>query len=118
MPENRAKINVIVEQEELQLVVCRIEGSITGHTLSEIEGPEKVFGAETFTKKLLLNLTKCEHLDSTGVAWLLQLHRFCNNSKGRLVIHSVTPAILRTLTMLNMQTVLHIVDDEQAARSD
>ena len=117
MSEGDDNFSVSVKSDDPQLVVLRVKGTISRETLAHVKNPEDALGIQTLNKKLLLDLAEYVDMDSTGVSWLVQLHRSCDAAKGRLVIHSVPPMQLRILKMLNLHTVLHIVDDEQAARN-
>ena len=107
---------LVAESDEPQVVVAKVNGNITREALSVFSNPEDTLGEHAFTKKLLLNLAECGQIDSTGVGWMLQLHRRCVNGQGQLVMHSLQPTLVRIFNMLNLHTVLHIVDDERSAR--
>ena len=75
-----------------------------------------LFGEGVYTRKVMLNLSQSQYLDSTGVEWLLHCHRRFNENGGMLVIHSVAPVMQQILKMMRMETVLHLAADEQAAQ--
>lgn len=74
-----------------------------------------ICGDGIFGRTVLLNFSRSNYLDSTGVEWLLHSHKRFNKEGGMLVIHSVTPVMLQILKMMRMETVLNIAVDEPAA---
>lgn len=78
---------------------------------------EELCGEGIYARKVLLNISKCQYMDSTGVEWLLSCHkRFCDEG-GLLVVHSPSPVLLQILKMMKMNLVLNLADNETAARA-
>lgn len=70
---------------------------------------------EGYRRNVLLSLEETEFVDSSGLSWLLECHqKFCN-AGGRLILHSVPPAVMDTLKMMRLELVLHLADDESDA---
>jgi anti-anti-sigma regulatory factor len=55
-------------------------------------------------------------MDSSGISWLLNIHKHCRESGGILVLHSIPPSIMAILKLLHMDRYLNLVEDEQAAQ--
>ncbi len=80
-----------------------------------LEPISKLLGEEGYRRRVILSLAETEYVDSSGLSWLLVCHkRFCQ-AGGRLVIHSVPPAVSETLCMMRLDHVLYLADDEAAA---
>jgi anti-anti-sigma factor len=73
-------------------------------------------GRDVYCGKLLLNLSKSNYLDSSGVAWLLAANKRFHESGGVLVLHSATPMTTQFFKMMRMDLVLALAVDETAAR--
>jgi len=73
----------------------------------------------------LLHLVGVEHkvqpmaetrfIDSSGLSWLVVCHKRFVQAGGRLVLHSVSPAIMELFKMMRLELVLEIADNEDAA---
>ena len=111
------QILVTRECDDPQLPIFKVGGSVTHRTLADYRSPDDVLGFGASAANLLLNLSECVYADSTGISWLIQLHRRCEAMQGKLVIYGLTPLVENMLVLLSMQLVLHIAEDEQAARS-
>jgi anti-anti-sigma factor len=66
---------------------------------------------------VLLDLSKVGYINSTGINWLILAHRRVEQGGGRLVLHSAQPFVRGVLDLMRLGTVLHLADDEPAARS-
>jgi anti-anti-sigma factor len=75
------------------------------------------YGQDIYTKKVLLNLSKTQHVDSTGIEWLLTCHKRFDKQGGKVVLHSLTPTTQRLFHMMRMHLVLNIAATEEVAKS-
>ena len=100
--------------------ICRIqtEGEIRFSEQSrDPDQVEVLLGPDCYRRKILLDLQNTPYIDSSGVSWLVNFHKHCQESCGILVLHSVPPSIMAILKLLHMDRYLHIVEDEPAARA-
>src|SRR5437870_5162454 len=67
-------LSVIADEGDLTRVRC--EGEIANYHHND-EPLEKLLGPEGLKRKVLLNLEKVRFLDSSGIGWLLILHKRC-----------------------------------------
>ena len=111
------RIQVEDDQFDTRLVVCSVHGRILRNALDEDESPEdQLLGPAAFAKTILLDLSATDELDSVGVSWLIRFHKRCEKAHGRLIIHSMPPAICRSFELLNMGAIFLLAGDEQTAR--
>ena len=79
------------------------------------ESLEPLLGPERYGRRMLLSLAETRFIDSAGLSWLVLCHkRFCQGG-GKMVLHSVTPAILELLHMMRLDLALYVAEDEAAA---
>jgi anti-anti-sigma factor len=50
----------------------------------------------------LIDLRYCTFIDSTGIAVILRAHRQREEEGGRVVVHSISPAVLRVFTVTGL----------------
>ena len=74
-------------------------------------------GANGYARKVLLNLEDVSFIDSSGIGWLLSSHKRFQKAGGMLVLHTVPEAIVLTLKVLRLDTVLSIADTEAAGEA-
>jgi anti-anti-sigma factor len=75
------------------------------------------YGDDVYSKKVMIDMSKTLHVDSTGIEWLLTCHRRFSKAGGRLVLHSLTPSTQRLFHMMRMNLVLSIAANENSAKS-
>jgi anti-anti-sigma factor len=94
----------------------QVSGAITQAQLSPSQEPLSVaLGPNAYNHKILLDLTNSDHIDSSGVNWLLTMHRRARENGGRLVIHSVPPLVDNVLKVLRMNLVFEIAPSREEA---
>src|SRR5690606_38742591 len=95
-----------------------LAGPITQAQLSPTQEPlVGVLGPNAYSHQILLDLKNSDHIDSSGVNWLLTLHRRARENGGRLVIHSVPPLVDNVLKVLRMNLVFEIAPSRAEAFS-
>lgn len=66
-------------------------------------------------KAVVVGLEKCEFVDSTGIAALLQVHRQLENEGGRLVIYGCADQVLRIFTVAGLTEAGIVFDSRSEA---
>jgi anti-anti-sigma factor len=65
-------------------------------------------------KNILLDLSRCNYCDSSGLSSILVANRLCKNADGVFVLASLQPAVERLISVSQLDSVLNIapsVDD-------
>ena len=78
---------------------------------------ESLLGATWTTNRVLLNLSKTAYLDSSAVAWMIGTNRAFRDGGGKLIVHSLQPAVKQLLDVLKIGQAVSLVDGEEAART-
>jgi anti-anti-sigma factor len=93
-------------------------GQITQSAFDNSDEPLALkFGEGIYAARLLLGLEGTNYLDSRGVGWLLKCHRRFRQAGGVMVIHSIPPVIQEVLSVLHLDELFYLSEDEQAART-
>ncbi|WP_166832084.1 STAS domain-containing protein [Thalassoroseus pseudoceratinae] len=74
-----------------------------------------VCGDGVFKKKVLLDLAEIDHIDSTGVEWLLKCHSECEKNHGTLILHDLSPVASDLMQIMRMDLVLKLVGNSRQA---
>src|SRR5262245_2037329 len=110
------QLTVISDDKEFVRLQCA--GQVTQTEVQNRRDPvESLLGWDGYGRKVLLNMDKTTDIDSSGVSWLLVLHKHFAQAGGNLVLHTVPPAVNQVLQLLRMNLVLRIAPDEKAARA-
>jgi anti-anti-sigma factor len=73
-------------------------------------------GEEVYHRRALLDLGRCESLDSCGIGWLVTCHKRFKTAGGRLVLHSVPQPILQVLQVHRLDPIFFLAGNEDGAR--
>lgn len=110
------KLTQIGEDGDVLHLAC--EGRVSQSDFEPGRDPmEAMLGVRGFGRKVLLNLERTNYIDSSGIGWLVICHRHFTGAKGKLVLHSVPPRVLQVLELIGLPKVVHIAQDEAAARA-
>jgi len=109
----------LVSIEKQGIIHVASEGNLTSADL-DLSGanPLQTLLGETWsTNRVLLNLSKTAYLDSCAVGWMIGTNRSFRDGGGKLVIHSLQPAVKQLLAVLKVGKAVPLVEGEDAARA-
>lgn|SRR5690554_1419217 len=69
---------------------------------------ELILLAGNSEKNILLDLSKCNYCDSSGLSAILVANRLCKNSDGVFILTGLQPPVERLITVSQLDTVLSI----------
>jgi anti-anti-sigma factor len=108
------KLNLLGRTDQVVDLAC--EGALTplptqlrSEPLTESLGPAPPGLA------VLLDLSRTDYINSTGISWLIQAHKQLKKAGGRLVLHSLAPQVREALDTVNLSSILRVVPDRAAA---
>ena len=95
----------------------QVEGRITQDSIAENSNAfVEILGDNAFENNVVLGFENVEHVDSSGVGWLLSNNRQFGDGGGKLVLHSLTPAVKNVFGMLKLGQVLNLASSEDEAK--
>lgn len=59
-------------------------------------------------KNFILDCSKCEFIDSTGLGVLVALYKKCNELNGSLRLHSVNSEVMRVFNLTRLDTIFKL----------
>lgn len=83
--------------------------------MAELEPMGALLGGEGYSRKVLLDLSNADFVDSSGLSWLLVCHKRFREAGGRVVLHSVPLVVMQILQVLCLDRAFDLADDESAA---
>jgi anti-anti-sigma factor len=99
--------HVSVEEPSPGRVVVGVAGEIDVATAPELERALADAGAE---KRVVLDLTECQFIDSSGLRTLLGARSAAESSGGSLALVVADPGLLRVFEVVGLGDVLEIHD--------
>jgi anti-anti-sigma factor len=112
-----AALTYELSESEDSLPELRLSGHITGDALAEAHcDPIGLLGGNAYSKRVLVDLSGTDFLDSSGIGWLVQQNKLFQSTGGMLVFHSIPPMVSRVIQLMSLHRVLRIATDAAAAR--
>ena len=74
-----------------------------------------LLGEDWASQRVGLGFSAASYIDSAAIGWLLSLNKKFNADGGKLVLHSMSPSVLRVLTMMRLESVFNLADDKPQA---
>ena len=109
------KLTIESTNGDHQMVSIKGEGEIRFAEERENEPIGELVGANVYSQIVLLNLLQTDYIDSSGVGWLLDCQRLFREAGGRLILHSIPPAVENVFRVLNMNQVFEFAANEKDA---
>ena len=93
------------------------EGRITQDSIAKnSDAFVEILGDKAYENNVVLGFENVEHVDSSGVGWLLSNNRQFGERGGKLVLHSLPPSVKNVFGMLKLGEVLSLAGSEDEAK--
>lgn len=86
-----------------------------GATTVELEPLGALLGEGGYGRKVLMDFSEADFVDSSGLSWLLVCHKRFRLAGGQVVLHSVPVVVMQVLQVLSLDRAFDMADDESAA---
>ncbi|MCD4792442.1 MAG: STAS domain-containing protein [Bacteroidales bacterium] len=96
----------------IQVLVKKLDTSIAPSFKSEL-----VMIAGNGEKNMIIDLSKTEYCDSSGLSSILVANRLCKNAKGQFILTGLQNAVERLISISQLDSVLSIEDTLEKAES-
>lgn len=80
-----------------------------------VEALEAALGPAGYRQTVVVDLARTLFIDSSGLAFLIQCHKRFTQAGGKLVMHSVTPAVRTLFETMGLHQLFVLADNEGAA---
>ena len=78
---------------------------------------DSLLGNEWESRLVLLNMEQVSYIDSSAISWLITAQRSFRGGGGKLVLHSLAPAVRNILNMLKIERVVPLAANAAAGRA-
>jgi anti-anti-sigma factor len=97
-------------------VRIKLDGNLTHRELPSEGDPLAVLlGPSVYKRRVLLDLSTAQYLDSSGIGWLLSSHKQFRLNGGKFILHSLQPMVMNVVKLLKLDSLLNLALDQRAA---
>jgi anti-sigma B factor antagonist len=111
-PQAQTKVKV---ERNGSLAVLRLEGDLTSTSKEAVLGAYEKLPSDT--KEILLDFSKVQYLNSSGIAVVIQLLMKANKSARKVQTFGLTPHFQKVFTMLGLTKYTALHANESAAKA-
>ncbi|TVS20101.1 MAG: anti-sigma factor antagonist [Planctomycetaceae bacterium] len=105
-----------LQSDDGELACVAISGQLRESDVCQTGDPlAEILGTEAYGRRVLLDLSDLEMIDSSGFCWLVRRQKRMHQNGGQLILHSASPWLSQILTRLKLGLVLHITQDRESA---
>ena len=97
------------------IIVLRFSGDITSASKAAVLGTYQGLPAES--KRILLDLSKVDYINSSGIALVIQMLMEANKSGQKIAAFGLTPHFQKVFTMVGITKYAALFPDEGAAKA-
>ena|SRR5581483_662995 len=94
--------------------VMRLNGRFVTGSEDELRLAERHL-RDTKIDRAIIDLSGVPYIDSTGLAFVVELHNSLESRGGQLVLASANPRVRQVLALTRIGEVIPVYDDESAA---
>lgn len=102
-------------RSENQIGILTPQGSITAQTVAEVKKHLEIYIENIELRGLILDCSEVEYIDSAGLGLVASVYKTMQKLNKKLALAHVNTRIMETLTLTNLNTILVIFDNVEAA---
>lgn len=107
---------IVLLSREPGLVRLECQTELTAATLDTGRPRlDRIIEPGWYAGHLILGLGRADYIDSSGIGWLVCLHKRCREAGGRLILHSLSPMAHHAFKLLDLYGVLNEANNEREA---
>ena len=109
----------LVSIEREGFVRVALDGNLVAGTFNTADNNpmQNLLGQTWFNNRVVLDMQKCEYMDSCAIGWLMACHKGFRDNGGKMVLHSVQPRVKQLLDLLRIGTIISLASDEPSAKA-
>ena len=109
-------MDLSIVSQDADVTQIKVGGRITQRQLANTaDAIVDLLGPDAYKLKILLDMRDAEFLDSSGISWLLIVHKRCREQGGKFVLFALPPMVSNVLKILRMQLVFDIANTQEEA---
>lgn len=105
-----------LQSDDGEIACVAVSGQLRESDICQVGDPlAAILGTEAYGRRVLLDLSDLEMIDSSGFCWLVRHQKRMHQNGGQLILHSASPWLSQILTRLKLGLVFHITQDRESA---
>jgi anti-sigma B factor antagonist len=112
--DTKAKTDQVTSPSGHAVTVLRFEGDISSASKDAVIGSYHSLSKET-VKFVMLDFTKVEYINSSGIALVIQLLMEASNSGQKVLAFGLSPHFMKVFTMVGITKYAGLFPDQTAA---
>ena len=113
--ETKARIDQVNSPAGHPVTVLRFEGDIASTSKDAVLGTYQ--GLPKTAKLVLLDFTKVDYINSSGIALVIQMLMEANKNRQKIAAFGLTPHFQKVFTMVGITKYASLYPDEATART-
>ena len=114
--ETKSRVDQLTSPAGHPVTVLRFEGDIASTSKDAVLGSYQALNKAT-TKLILLDFTKVDYINSSGIALVIQMLMEANKNGQKIAAFGLTPHFQKVFTMVGITKYASLYPDEAAAKS-
>jgi anti-sigma B factor antagonist len=104
-------MELVFASDDGQCARVAVSGRISQGDFGPYQEPlAQLLGPNAYARRIVLDLSNAEYLESSGVGWLLTCHKRMKEAGGNLTLLSPQPVVSNVLRVLRLGQVFEILD--------
>jgi anti-anti-sigma factor len=112
--ETKTRVDQLTSPAGHQVTVLRYEGDIASTSKDAVLGSYQALAKAT-NKIILLDFTKVDYINSSGIALVIQLLIEASNSGQKVYAYGLSPHFVKVFTMVGITKYAGLFPDQNAA---
>jgi anti-sigma B factor antagonist len=112
--DTKSKVDQVTSPSGHPVTVLRFEGDISSSSKDAVIGSYHTLSKET-VKTIMLDFTKVEYINSSGIALVIQLLMEAANSGQKVLASGLSPHFNKVFTMVGITKYAGLFPDQTAA---
>jgi anti-sigma B factor antagonist len=112
--ETKSRVDQIASEAGHPVSVLRFEGDIASTSKEAVLGTYQTLSKET-AKLILLDFTKVDYINSSGIALVIQLLIEASNAAQKVAAFGLSPHFTKVFTMVGITKYAGLYPDQAAA---
>lgn len=108
----------ITARLENQIHILDFDSTFVAENIGKLQTQMEPYLKDDKVTKLLLNFKNVDHIDSTGIGFLLEIRHAMIERKGKIGLFSINEYVRDIFDITNIDTLMNLYKDEAEAIND
>ena len=101
-------MRLVIDKQDKFTMICPDEQRIDSLIAPELKSEVVIQNAEG-ARNIIMDLSKVNYIDSSGLSAILVANRLCKNHNGSFVLTGLQPPVKKLIEISQLQSILNVV---------